>query len=451
MRGSLVIAALLVSAPPALAADPAAPSASDLGGKLTPTGAERAGNKDGTIPAWTGGYTTPIPDYAEGDPRPDPFAADKPLFAITAQNYRDYADKLPDGQKALFAKYPDYRMEIYPTRRSAAAPAEVYESIRRNATRAHAAPEGIRYGVEGAAGGIPFPIPKDGYEVVWNHLLAFWGPAREDDIRNYFMSADGTLELTNRYREIVDFPYYYPGISPADAGPYFFQRREISSAPDALAGRGYLSWQPVDIARDHLQAWQYLPRERRVRKSPTLSYDTPTPDGAGIESFDDYYVFSGSPDHYDFRLLGKREMYVPYNDNRFHTLPIAQVAKARFADPDALRYELHRVWVVDGTLVSGERDTVPHRRLYMDEDSWFAIYGDSWDADGHLWKFSQSTMYLVPDLPAIVLGSEFIYDLQGSGYLLSFTFNDEKVQFRQVAPHKKSEFSPETLAQTGER
>ena len=154
MRGSLVVTALLASASPTLAADRAAPGAADLGGRLTPMGAERAGNKDGTIPAWTGGYTTPIPDYAEGDLRPDPFASDKPLFAITAQNYRNYADKLPEGQKALFAKYPDYRMEIYPTRRSAAAPSPVYDAIRLNATRAHAAPEGIAYGVTGAAGAV---------------------------------------------------------------------------------------------------------------------------------------------------------------------------------------------------------------------------------------------------------------------------------------------------------
>jgi hypothetical protein len=453
MRRSSVIAALAVTARLFLA--PAHAGSTDpaeaLGGRLTPVGAERAGNADGGIPAWTGGYSTAPPGYVEGQPRPDPFAAEKPLFSITAANFRDYADRLPEGQRALFEKFPDYRMDIYPTHRSAAAPQPVYDAIRANATRARAAPEGIRYGIQGAAGGIPFPIPANGYEAVWNHLLAFWGPAREDYIQNYFMSSDGTLELTNQYSEIVDFPYYYPDATPDDFGAYYFLRRERSDAPEALAGRGYLSWQSSNIARDHLQAWQYLPRERRVRKSPTLSYDTPTPDGAGIESFDDYYVFSGSPDRYDFKLVGKREMYIPYNNNRFHGLPIAQVAGPRHANPDTMRYELHRVWVVDGTLIDGERHTVPHRRLYLDEDTWLAIYGDSWDADGHLWKFSHGTMYLVPDLPAVILGSQFIYDLQGGGYILAFAFNDEKIQFRLTAPHKPSEFSPETLAATGQR
>ncbi|HVJ55504.1 MAG TPA: DUF1329 domain-containing protein [Aliidongia sp.] len=453
MRRSSVIAMLAGMSIPIMLSAEAAPedAAQRLGGPLTPLGAERAGNADGSIPAWTGGYVTAPDGYVQGQPRPDPFAADQKLFSITAANYRQYADKLPEGQRALFEKFPDYRMDIYPTRRSAAAPQRVYDAIAANASRAHAAPEGIRYGVVGAAGGIPFPIPTDGYQVVWNHLLAFWGPAREDEIRNYFMSSDGSLDLTNEYSEIVDFPYYYPDATAAGFGPYFFQRREVSAAPASLAGRAYLSWQPSDIARDHLQAWQYLPRERRVRKSPTLSYDTPTPDGAGVESFDDYYIFSGSPDRYDFKLVGKREMYVPYNNNRFHGLPIAQAAGPHHANPDTLRYELHRVWVVDGTLLPGERDTVSHRRLYIDEDSWFAVYSDCWDADGHLWKFSHGTMYLVPDLPAVVLGSQFIYDLLGGGYVLAFTFNDEKTQFRQTAPHPPSDFSPETLAATGER
>src|SRR5579862_6713465 len=117
---------------------------------LTPVGAERAGNADGTIPAWSGGYVTPPSGYREGDPRPDPFAGDKPLFSITAKNLDTYADRLPEGAKALLRKYPDYRMDVYPTHRSAAAPASVYANIFLNATRAHAAPAGIAYGVEGA-------------------------------------------------------------------------------------------------------------------------------------------------------------------------------------------------------------------------------------------------------------------------------------------------------------
>src|SRR5436309_3069223 len=129
--------------------------AAALKNELTPMGAIRAGNAAATIPAWTGGYRSAPVGYVQGAPRPDPFAADRKLFSITAANYRDYADKLPEGARQLFAKYPDYRMDIYPSRRSAAAPDWVYDNILRNATSAHAAPEGIVHGVAGAVGGIP--------------------------------------------------------------------------------------------------------------------------------------------------------------------------------------------------------------------------------------------------------------------------------------------------------
>jgi hypothetical protein len=342
-------------------------------------------------------------------------------------------------------------MAIFPTHRTAAAPAEIYDNIRANATRAHAAPEGIAYGVEGAVGGIPFPIPQSGVEIVWNHLLAFWGVARRDRVRTYVVAPGGTPEISNSYTEIIDFPYYHPGATPTTFGRYYFKRKEISDGPAALAGRAYLLWQPIDTARDQAQAWQYQPREHRVRRSPLLTYDTPTPDGAGIQSFDDYYMFSGGLDRYEFRLLGKQEMYVPYNNNRFYGLPVTQVAGPQHADPDSLRYELHRVWVVEGTIAAGKRHLAPRRRFYVDEDTWFIVYADAWDADGRLWKFSHATMYLVPDLPAVVLGSQLTYDLQAGGYVLSLAFNEQPAQFRLVPPLGDSEFSPETLAAEGVR
>ena len=144
----------------------------------------------------------------------------------------------PEGAKALFAKFPDYRMDIYPTHRSAALPELVYASIRLNATRAHAAPEGIAYGVDGAAGGIPFPIPKNGFEVMWNHLLAFWGPARETHIATYVISADGARELATAYREVADFPYYYPNATPESVGGFYFKTLHLEDAPPGEGRRG---------------------------------------------------------------------------------------------------------------------------------------------------------------------------------------------------------------------
>lgn len=405
---------------------------------LTPLGAERAGNPAGTIPAWTG-----------EDLRPDDHAQDRPLFSITAGNAADYAEQLPEGAKALFAKYPDYRMDVYPTRRSAAAPQSVYDNVFLNATRARAAPAGIAYGVENAAGGIPFPIPKSGHEIIWNHLLAFWGPARETRLSTYVVSAAGQIDLTSRYRELADFPYYYPNAAPGSFGRYYFKTQRIDESPASRAGEGYLAWQPLDIDRDKFAAWRYLPGEGRVRRGPSLSYDTPDASASGFQTLDEYYIFFGGPDRYDFKIVGKKEMYVPYNNNRFYTLSTATVLGPQHAKPEALRYELHRVWIVEGTLAKGKSHIVPKRRLYVDEDTWFAVYSDSWDEEGRLWKFAHGTMYAMPELPAVILGSQFVYDLVLGGYVFGFAFNAETGHYKVTAPHTPAALSPEAMAAQG--
>jgi len=419
--------------------------AAELKSRLTPMGAERAGNADGTIPAWTGGITS-APGYVSGAPRPDPFTNDKPLFSITARNFHDYEDRLPEGAKALFAKQADYRMDIYPSHRSAAAPDWVYENILRNATRAHAAPEGIAYGVEGAVGGIPFPIPKNGFEAMWNHLLAFWGPARELTVSTYIVPAGGAVEKASTYKETADFPYYYPGATADSAGPYYFKTLHLAVAPLARAGEAYLNWQPINIRRNSFAAWRLLPGEHRVRKAPGISYDVPDSDAAGFVSLDEYYMFFGGLDRYNFKLAGKQEMYVPYNNNRLYTRPVGEILGRDHANPSELRYELHRVWVVDGTLAPGAHDIVAHRRLYLDEDSWMAVYSDSWDEKGRLWKFGQATMYLMPDLPAMVVGSQFVYDLLEGGYAFGFAFNGEPAAYKVTAPHPATLFTPDSLS-----
>ena len=441
----LSILMMVALAGPTVSASVSGQEAAELKSRLTPVGAERAGNADGTIPAWTGGSSSAA-GYVSGAPRPDFFATDKPLFSITARNFRDYEAKLPEGAKALFAKYPDYRMDIYPSRRSAAAPDWVYENVFRNATRAHAAPEGIAYGVEGAVGGIPFPIPKNGFEAMWNHLLAFWGPARELTISTYVVPLGGTLEKVSTYKEIADFPYYYQGATPDSFGPYYFKTLHLAVAPPARAGEGYLNWQPINIRRNNFVAWRLLPGEHRVRKAPGISYDVPDTDAAGFVSLDEYYTFFGGLDRYDFKLIGKKEMYIPYNNNRLYLRPVNEILGRNHANPDDLRYELHRVWVVDGTLAPSAHDIVAHRRLYLDEDSWMAVYSDSWDEAGRLWKFGQATMYLMPDVPAIIVGSQFVYDLQLGGYAFGFALNGEASAYKVTAPHPATLFTPDALA-----
>jgi hypothetical protein len=411
-------------------------------------GAERAGNADGSIPAWSGGIAAPAPVTG---PRSDAFAVERPLFSITASNLPHYTARIPEGAKALFAKYPDYRMDVYPTHRTAAAPQAVYDATLRNATAARAAPEGITRGIEGAAGGIPFPIPQDGAEAMWNHELAFWGAARETRLATYVVFGAQPSELTDDRLEVADFPYYYPNATPGSVGAYYLERRETTVGPPEHAGESYVALQPLNVARDKFAAWQYLPGQRRVRRAPSLSYDTPDPDASGLESFDDYYIFSGGLDRYRYTLAGKREMYVPYNNTRLLNLPPSEVLAPNVANPGDVRYELHRVWVVDTTLAPGQRDIVSRRRLYLDEDTWFAVYADAWDREGRLWKFSHASMVAIAELPAVVLGPQFVYDLQYGAYVFDFVFNGAADGYRVTHPHSAATFTPEGLAASGVR
>ncbi len=412
-----------------------AQQAARLGTDLTPIGAERAGNREGTIPAWDG---API--------SPGALARETPILTIDAANAAQYAGRLPEGALALFRKYADFRMNIYPTHRSAVFPAQVYAAAARNATQAEAAPEGIAYGVSGAAGAIPFPIPQSGTEIVWNHLLAFWGAAREAHVGTYVAAGDGSVVRTAAYRETTDFPYYFPGATADGFGRYYFKTRRVQDAPPERVGEGYVAWQPIDTARDDYVAWRYLPGEHRVRKAPSLSYDTPDADAEGIEALDEYYLFFGGPDRYDFRILGKREMYVPYDNDRLYAAGPISFLGARHENADWLRYELHRVWVVEGIVAAGKHHVVARRRLYIDEDTWLVLASDSWDEDGHLWKYGHGTMLNLPEVPTTITGTQFVYDLLLGGYVADFVLERGRADYRVTAPHAPDVFSADALA-----
>jgi hypothetical protein len=143
-----------------------------LGQDLTPLGAERAGNAAGTIPAWSGGVAPPA-DYQPGMHHPDPFAADPLLYRVDQGNLGEYASLLPEGLKALLERYPEFHLRVFPSRRSAAAPQRIYDATRFNAVSAELIANGN--GIQGAAAGIPFPLPQDGMEVIWNHILHYRG------------------------------------------------------------------------------------------------------------------------------------------------------------------------------------------------------------------------------------------------------------------------------------
>ncbi len=447
LKATLLATALLLAGP-ALAAV-SAEEAAKLKTTLTPLGAERAANKDGTIPPWTGGLTKASPGFKPGDARPDPFAAEKPLYSINAKNMAQYDAHLSDGVKALMKKYPDFRIDVYPTHRTAAAPQWVYDNTFKNATRAKLVDNG--HGTEGAYGGTPFPIPKDGYEVFQNHRLAWVGSYAQAPVRVWVVTADGKRAMASGGTQSFRRQFYDPEGSLEKFDGYAGLGKFVVSEPGSKAGEAIL-------AHDNLNAsnprglWQYLVGQRRVRKAPSVAYDTPDSVTSGIGLFDEAFMLFGPIDKHNLKLVGKRELYIPYNNNRAASAKVADLVTPNTLNPSVVRWELHRVWEVEATLAEGKRHVVPKRKYYIDEDSWQIMLFDGWDAKGELWRTNYTLTLLAPDIPALI-GSMFWggYDLQTGAYYLNMASNELASQYKVVAPLPRSFFSPEELANEGAR
>ena len=444
--------ALALSAGSALAAVSAG-EAAKLGTTLTPFGAEKAGNADGSIPAWTGGITQAPAGYkGSGQHHVDPFPDDKPLFTITKANLEQYKDKLSAGQIALFNAYPEsFQMPVYQSRRSGSAPQWVYDNSIKNATSAKLVEGGN--GFADAYGGIPFPIPQSGLEALWNHIVRYRG--------TYITrrSVEAAVQRSGAYSPVVSevealFRYYDPKGSYADLNNILFYYLNFTKSPARLAGGAALVHETLDQVKEPRQAWAYAAGQRRVRRAPNLAYDTPIAASEGLRTADDTDMFNGSPDRYEWKLLGKKELYIPYNNYRVSAAGVKyeDVLKIGHVNPTLTRNELHRVWVVEGTLKPGARHVYGKRTLFLDEDSWQAAVVDQYDTRGELWRVSIAYLKNYYDLPTTWSAMEAFHDLQSRRYYVQNLDTEEPgtVNFAKAVP-EDSEFTPSALRRRGTR
>ncbi len=421
--------------------------AAKLKSNLTPMGAEKAGNKEGSIPAWEGGYTKVSSGWKQGDLRPDPFPGEKPTLQITGKNVDQFADKLTDGVKVLLKKYPTFRLDVYPTHRTAAAPTWLYENTFKNSTRAKTTDGGLS--IEGAHGGVPFPIPKDAHEVMWNHITAWKGLSVEYGARSLIVQPDGKSVLSTQWKQDRQWPFYEDKGAEGYGGDYQLFR-QVQVAPPFKAGESILARESLNIKQGR-RAWQYLLGQRRVRRAPTLSFDTPDSVSSGQGYYDEAFVFNGSLEKYEWKLVGKKEMYVPYNENRLYAFKEADLITGGHVNPDALRWELHRVWVVEATLAPGKRHVVQKRRLYIDEDSWHALLADGWDAQGQLWRMQVGLPFVAADAPGVFTISFANFNLLTGVWVLSTIWNEASPKYKLVDPKPDSHFTPDSLVGQGIR
>ena len=397
---------------------------------LTPVGGERAANKDGSIPKWDGGLTKPPACYGgPGKRLCNPFPEDKPKFTISKANIEQYKAKLTDGQKALFAKYGEtYKMNIYPTRRTGAFPQFVYDATYKNALNAEIGGGGET--VVNAILGIPYPIPKSGNEVIWNHKLRYRGVGADRWNIQAAVTTGGDFNLV-KIREQVKFPYDSRTATPADLNNVSIYFLQSVTSPPRLAGTITLVHETMDQVKEPRRAWQYNPGQRRLRRAPNVGYDNPGTGSDGLRTNDQFDMFNGATDRYTWKLIGKKELYVPYNAYALHSdkLKYKDFVTKNHINPEHTRYELHRTWVVEANVKPGTTHIYKKRMFYVDEDTWQILAVDNYDARGTLWRVQEGHHIHVYDGPRDQLAPgtalETVYDLI-SGRYLTLAMNNEE-------------------------
>lgn len=429
--------------------------AARLGADLTPLGAIKAGNAEGTIPAWEGGLKSPadagFPDFQTGGHHPDPYASDQPLFTITAQNAAQYADKLTTGHKALLEQYSGtYKMTVYPAHRSGAVPDRIYEATKNIATTATLTGGGN--GVTGAIIGIPFPIPKEGVEIIWNHILRYKADTAQRIIGQAAVTRDGQYTMV-KFRDEFHVVYSLPGAQEdklENTILYFIQE---TLAPARLAGEILLVHETLDQAKEHRRAWVYNPGQRRVRRAPNVAFDNPGTGSDGLRTSDQFDIYNGSPERYDWTLVGRKEMYIPYNAYTLHSNKIKDrdILKPLHINQDLARYELHRVWVVDSVLKPNTRHIYKRRTFYLDEDSWQTVVVDCYDNRDQLWRVQEAHPINYYDVPTLWTTLELTMDLQSGRYLALGLDNEEPKTYDFNLKRTPADYAPAALRGRGTR
>lgn len=222
--------------------------------------------------------------------------------------------------------------------------------------------------------------------------------------------------------------------------------------PPRLAGRILLVHETLNQAKEPRKAWLYNPGQRRVRRAPNVAYDNPGTASDGQRTSDQLDMFNGAPDRYNWELVGKREMIMPYNTYRLHSDQVSydDIVHPGHINPDLVRYELHRVWVVDAVLKEGTSNIYSRRTFYLDEDSWQVLAVDQYDARGQLWRYSEAYCINFYEQPLFWDTLQCHYDLQNGRYL-AFGLKNEGPMLEFGLGVSSADFTPESLRRRGRR
>ncbi len=421
-----------------------------LGASLTPVGAETAGNADGTIPEWQGGLPLNAGQVVNGF-RENPYANEKPLFVIDAKNYGQYESKLTPGQVAMFKRYPGtYKIPVYTTHRPVGVPKPLAEDIKHNALNATLVEGGN--GLKDLKTAIPFPIPQNGLEVIWNHITRYRACSLKRQTSTVVPQANGQYVPTNGV-EYFTYASNVTDYKPGDTSNILFYYKSLTTEPARLAGGVLLVHETLNQVQEPRMAWIYNAGQRRVRRAPQVAYDGAAGGTEGLKTSDGLEHFNGAPDRYNWKLVGKREVYIPYNSYRMGSADVKykDLLQPTHLNPDFARYELHRVWEVEATLKSGERHIYAKRSLFIDEDTWTIALADHYDSRGTLWRVGEAHLQYFYDVQATFQTPEVLYDLIAGRYVATGLINERPNAYDFSYKAATSDYTPAALRSAGIR
>ncbi len=262
-------------------------------------------------------------------------------------------------------------------------------------------------------------------------------------------SGDYTLV---RFEDEFDLRYVHRDMTEAALNNILLLFRQKVVAPARLAGGILLVQETLDQVKENRRAWVYNKGQRRVRRAPNVAYDNPGTASDGLRTNDQFDMFNGALDRYDWKLVGKREMYVPYNAYKLHSdkLEYKDILTPLHINPEYPRYELHRVWVVDATLKPGMRHIYKRRTFYIDEDSWQILAVDIYDNRDQLWRVSQGHVINYYEVPTIWTTLEVTTDLQAGRYIALGLDNESRIYDFSIE-RSFEDFTPAALRREGRR
>ena len=416
-----------------------------LGEDLTPIGAERAGNAAGSIPGWTGGLPkSPPVDWSVG--YTDPFVGEQPLFTITAANAEKYKDILSPGHLAIFKRDRlSFRMNVYPSHRSAAYPQDVMDEVKQHAGQSIEDGHHIR---NVGRTTVPFPIPQDGLQVMWNHVFRWRGGSFERQFVWAPVAPTGGFYIV---RVRLNVAFDQQGYVVESRPDRLYNANQFFLSPPSAIGYRQVQWEPIDPLGTYRIRWLHVTQTLDDRRLPSYEYDTIEPYTGGLRDADQNDGWNGAPDRYNWRLVGKQERLIGYNGYKLadRTLKYPEIIRAHHLNPDLLRYERHRVWVVEATLRKGRAERLYRRIFYVDEDTWQVAQEEVYNKKGQMTRFGDHHMIQFYDVLVPWYAVTIHHDMVTGAYLVQYLDNQEAFPPRWGFKARIADYLPSNLRSLG--